>query len=105
MPLLAVLVKALFGNLSAWLTLLYSTRLSLQFTAVLIFAAAYIACVAAYTDFIFPVIAALFSTQWGQFLGLAFPPMAGSVLAGVVSLWGCIVAKRYYEKFSMYLLK
>jgi len=34
-----------------------------------------------------PLAAAVFSTAYGQFIGLAFPPIAGTCLAAVASVW------------------
>jgi len=34
-----------------------------------------------------PIAAAAFSTSYGQVLGLAFPPIAGSCLASIAAVW------------------
>ena len=99
MPIFATLMQALMGNATALWLAIRSAEQAVRLTAVGILAAAYVLCVTAYTLFIDPLIGALFSTAWGQLLGLAFPPISGSTLAGLAALWGCIVAKRYTEKF------
>ena len=41
-----------------------------------------------------PLVASMFSTQYGQFLGLAFPPVAGTCLATITATWvGCSTYK------------
>ena len=99
MPLLGVLLQGLIGNVAALYVAIKGAEQAARFVAIGVLAAAYVACALAYTLFIDPLIGALFSTLYGQFIGLAFPPISGSVIAGLAGLWGCIVAKRYYEKF------
>lgn len=99
MPLLATLLQALIGNATALWLAVRSAEQAVRLTAVGLLAAAYVACVAFWTTIVDPLIGALFSTVYGQLLGLAFPPLSGTVIAGLVGLWGCIVAKRYTEKF------
>lgn len=100
MPLLATLIKSLFGNMYAMMLLLQSTRDGIRLMAIGILAAAYIACASFFTLFIAPLLLKLFTSSYGQVLGLAFPPISGTVIAGIIGLWGCIVTKRYYYKFS-----
>jgi len=99
MPALGLLLQGLMGNMYALMLALSSAKQLVRFTAMGILAAAYVACALAFTLFIDPLLGALFSTAFGMLLGLAFPPIAGTVIAGVVGLWGCVVAKRYYVKF------
>ena len=106
MPVFAALVQGLMANAMALWLAVKSAQQAVRLTAISILAAAYVACALFYTLFIDPLIGALFSTAWGMLLGLAFPPISGTVIAGIVGLWGCIVAKRYTEKFvSMALPK
>lgn len=99
MPLLATLIQGLIGNATALWLAVRSAEQAVRLTAVGILAAAYVACVAFWTTVIDPLIGALFSTLYGQLLGLVFPPLSGSVISALVALWGSIVAKRYTEKF------
>jgi len=99
MPLLATLLQGLIGNASALYFAIVSAQQAARLTAIGVLAAAYVACALAYTLFIDPLLGALFSTLYGQLLGLIFPPISGSILVGLAGLWGCIVAKRYFEKF------
>lgn len=99
MPLLAALFQGLIGNAMALYLAVKSAQQAVRLTAIGILAAAYILCATAYTVFIDPLIGALFNTAYGQLLGLVFPPISGTVVVGLAGLWGCIVAKRYTEKF------
>lgn len=101
MPVFSLLFQAVMGNAVALLVAIRSAENAVRLTAIAVLSAAYVACVVFYTTVIDPLIGLLFSTAYGQLLGLVFPPLAGSVLASFVALWGCIVAKRYTEKFVM----
>lgn len=105
MPVLALLLRALLLRGEAVAIALWSTDKAVRMAAVMVLVAAYIACVVFFTNFIKPLIASLFSTSYGHVIGLAFPPIAGTVLAGVIGLWGCIVVKRYYFKFTKIMVK
>jgi hypothetical protein len=37
----------------------------------------------------------VFSTQFGALLGLLFPPISGSVVAGVMGYYTCVVGAKY----------
>lgn len=98
MPVFALLFKVAIGNMWALWLALTSLKASVRLAAVAIMAAAYVACVLGFSMFIAPLISSLFNTQYGQVVGLAFPPISGTVVAGIVSLWGCFVLKSYYMK-------
>jgi hypothetical protein len=98
MPVLAVLLKALLGSLYGLLVALVTQRLSMKLAGILFIAGGYVVFVVLYTTTVAPLIALLFSTAYGNFIGLMFPPIAGSVLAGVVGLWIALVVKNYYAR-------
>lgn len=98
MPLLAALLKTSLGYLYLIAIAFVRWWTGVRLALMLYLAAAYVACVTAFTTFISPHLATLFATSYGQVIGLAFPPIAGTVLVGVVGLWGCIVLKNYVMK-------
>lgn len=98
MPLFAALVQTAIANVYALYLAMQAAKSSLRLAVLMFVATAYVACVLAYSNFIGPLLLMLFSTEFGQLFGLLFPPISGSVLAGLVSLWGCMVAKSYYMK-------
>lgn len=95
MPLLAILVKAGLSSLYLLYVAVTTIRYGVLLSVMTFMAAVYIACVVAWSLYIVPLIAALFSTGFGFVLGLAFPPIASTVLFGYVGLYGCVVAKNY----------
>lgn len=104
MPLFAVLFKAVLGNLAAAVALFITTKYAIRMAAVLALAAIYITAVTLFSTTIAPLLGALFSTGYGQFIGLAFPPIAGSVVAGLGALWVSLVGFSYYQRFARILV-
>lgn len=98
MPVFAALVKALFLQGYGLLLALVTQRIGLKIAAIATMAGLYVGAVAAFSAFVSPLIGALFSTAYGQVIGLAFPPVAGTVVAGYVALWVLLVVKNYYMR-------
>lgn len=94
MPLFAAFFGAFFQALGLFLAKLFAARLAMRLIGVGVLITLSAGLVTAFNEFISPLIAALFSTQYGQFLGLAFPPIAGTVLTGLLSLWLAVFTYR-----------
>lgn len=99
MPALAAMIKAALMWLGTSYLLVVENQLLIKIAAIGMLSTAYVACVLFFSTFITPLVSSLFSTSYGQVVGLAFPPIAGTVVAGIVGLWGCIVTKNYAYKF------
>lgn len=95
MPIIGSLLTYLFGSVLSFFSIFTSAKIAVRLTAVTFLAGIYLSCVVYYTTMIGPWLLDLFSTQYGQFLGLLFPPVSGSVLAGLSAYWICIVGVRY----------
>ena len=104
MPIFAALFKLVMGGIVTFATLFLTTKYALRIAAVLVLAALYIAAVALFSAFVSPLIGALFNTGYGQFIGLAFPPIAGTVVAGLAGLWVALVGFTYYQRFARILV-
>lgn len=63
--------------------------------AVALFGAALLALLATFRGLVSPLVAAAFSTEYGQFIGLAFPPVAGNCLATIAACWAACVLYRW----------
>lgn len=94
MPLFAALFTAFFQALGLFLAKLFAARLAMRLIGAGIIIGLASGLLAAFNSFIVPLVAALFSTQYGQFLGLAFPPIAGTVLTGLLTLWLAVFTYR-----------
>lgn len=95
MPLLGKLLAAVGSSIFGLIAGIVGAQLAARLTAVAGLAALYISCVVYFTQVIGPWLAGVFSSQYGQLLGLLFPPVSGSVLAGLVGYWGCVAGLKY----------
>lgn len=94
MPILAGLITSLFGGIASLFALWWGKKIAVSVVAVAAFATALTALMLMFNLLITPLIAAMFSTTYGQFIGLAFPPMAGTCLAAIGACWsGCALYK------------
>jgi len=94
MPIFAGLVQTLFGALASFLARMFAFRIALRLAAVLAITALGTALMATFNLLVTPLAAALFSTTYGQLLGLAFPPIAGTCLAAISGLWMAVTTYR-----------
>lgn len=102
MPLLAALFSSLTGALASFIALLWAKKISVAALAVVAFGLALTALMATFNLIVAPFVQSMFSTQFGQFLGLAFPPIAGTCLAGIATTWGaCALYKLKVQSIKM----
>lgn len=87
MPILGTLLASFFTGVSTFLAKLFAARVAIRLAAVATIATLGTALVVAFNGVVAPLVSALFSTQYGQLLGLVFPPVAGTCLAAVVGLF------------------
>jgi len=95
MPIFANLMTWLFNGVLSFFSLFITAKYALRMTAVTFLAGIYLSCVYYYTTMIGPWLASVFSTAYGQFIGLLFPPISGTVLAGLSAYWICVIGVRY----------
>lgn len=80
MPLFAAFFGALFSSLGVFLAKMFAAKLAIRLVAVGVLVSLATGLVSAFNGWIVPMLSMLFSTSYGQFLGLAFPPVAGTVM-------------------------
>jgi hypothetical protein len=95
MPLLGALLSGLITQFVAFVGLLFGAKYAVRISAIIAIATIYLSCVVYYTTLIGPWIGTVFSTQFGALLGLLFPPISGSVVAGVMGYYTCVVGAKY----------
>lgn len=94
MPLFASMVSAFFTALGGFLAKLFIARVAVRIAAVAAITALGAVLMALFNSVVAPMVSAMFTTQYGQFLGLAFPPVSGTVIAGITAVWlGCTTYK------------
>lgn len=87
MPLFASMVAGFFNALALFLAKLFAARVAIRLAAVSAIVAFGTALMVTFNTVVAPWVAAAFNTSFGQLIGLAFPPVAGTVLAGIATIW------------------
>lgn len=90
MPLLGQLLMNLLGGTLGGMAQKVAQKVIDRGLVVAAITAATAALMTLFNTTVAPMAAAMFETQYGQFIGLAFPPVAGSCLAAISLVWvGC----------------
>lgn len=102
MPLFAAFLSSLLGGLAGFFAEIVTRKgITIAF-AVTGIAVASAMLLTAFNLAVSPLVQAMFSTQYGQFIGLAFPPMAGNCLALIGAMWaGCAAYKLKVNAIKM----
>ncbi len=100
MPLLATLLASGGSGIYALIAAIVGAKIATRLTAVAALAAIYISCIVFFMGLIEPWLATLFSSTYGQLLGLLFPPTSGSVIAGLSAYWSCVVGLKYVSSLT-----
>lgn len=95
MPLLGTLLAGLFGKVTALFIGMFGAKYGLRILAATALATGYVSCVVYWSGMIAPWMASIFATSYGSLLGLLFPPISGSVLAGLVGFWTAVIVQKY----------
>lgn len=94
MPLLSSLIASLFGGLTTFLAAVLGAQLAARVAASAVVLGVAGALLLLFNATVAPLAAQAFSTPFGSFIGLAFPPVAGTCLAGVATTWAACTAYR-----------
>jgi len=94
MPIFAAFIASFFTGLSAFLAKLFIAKVAIRVAAVAAIGALGTALLVLFNSTVAPLVGSLFSTEYGQLLGLAFPPVAGTCLAAITALWAACMAYR-----------
>lgn len=98
MLLLGNLTKGLWEKFFDLLVGFVGAKYATRITAVTLLAAIYLSCMVTFVALIVPFFSAIISTSYGFLLGLLFPPVAGTVVAGVMLYRMCVVGVRYTSR-------
>lgn len=85
MPIFAAFFGALFSALGVFLAKMFAAKLAIRVLGVAALTALGAGLLTTFNNAIVPLVAALFQTSYGQFLGLAFPPISGTVITVYLS--------------------
>lgn len=103
MPYLGYLIASFFPALTAFLLRLFAAKLVMLTVGLGLLASLSVGFVSFFNNAIAPLVARAFQTQYGQFLGLAFPPVAGTCIATIlaaVTFVGAYKLKVRYVKLA-----
>jgi len=98
MPILAGLLVSLFSGLTTFLATYLSKKVAIGLAAAATLGSLYGALVVFMNAAVAPILGSLFSTSYGQFIGLAFPPMAGTCLGIVATTWAACTLYAWQKK-------
>lgn len=98
MPLLAAFIGSALSGLAAFLVKVFAAKLPIKVAAIAAIVAAGAALMAVFNAAISPLIAQAFNTQYGQFIGLAFPPVAGTCLTTLLAAFLAIQTYKLQAK-------
>jgi len=87
MPILGGLLVSLFTGIGGLFSAIFGAQIALRLAAVASLLTFGAALLLVFNTAVAPLAGAVFSTAYGQFIGLAFPPIAGTCLAAVASVW------------------
>lgn len=100
MPLFASLLSAIGGAIFALIASLVGAKIAVRLIGVASLATIYISCVVYFSSIVGPWIAGVFASQYGQLLGLLFPPVAGTVIASLSAYWTCVIGLKYVSSLT-----
>ncbi len=96
MPILGAFLASVFGALFGGLTKDVARKGATMAAALVSFAAAATTLLAVMRSTVQPLMQAMFTTGYGQVIGLAFPPVAGTCLTAIASCWvACAVYRMH----------
>lgn len=102
MPIFATLMMSLFGGIASFFIEFVTKKIAVAGAAVAAFAVCLVVLMAVFNAAVAPLVQAMFSTSYGQFIGLAFPPMAGTCLASIATVWtACALYKLKMQSIKL----
>lgn len=99
MPLLAAFLGTMFTAIGGFMLKLFLVRTGIRAIGVAAVLALWTGLLSLFNGFISPLIAQAFVTQYGQFVGLAFPPIAGTCITTIVGAAAAFQAYRIKRRF------
>ncbi len=100
MPLLAAFLGSIGTSIYAVMLTMFGAKIATRLAAVMLLATIYISCLSLFIGLVSPWLSAVFSSAYGQLIGLLFPPIAGSVVAGLGTYWTCIIGVKYVSNLT-----
>lgn len=87
MPIFAALFSGVMASFASFLVQFVGRKMAVITAALAALALTSGALLITFNAIVSPLVAQAFNTEVGQFLGLAFPPVAGTCMAAMASCW------------------
>lgn len=100
MPLFAALFSSIGTAIFGMIAAITGAKIATRLLAVASLAVIYVSCVVYFSTIVAPWMTGIFSSQYGQLLGLLFPPISGTVLASLAGYWGCVTGLKYVSSLT-----
>lgn len=102
MPLLAALLSAIAAGFANFIASILSKKVTTMVLATGAITIASVTLMVAFNLAVSPLVQAMFSTSFGQFVGLAFPPISGTCMATIAGMWSaCALYKLKVASIKM----
>jgi len=102
MPLLGALIISLASGIASFFVQFLTRKLAIAAAAVAALGVVTVALLAGFNGLVAPLVAQLFATSYGQVIGLAFPPVAGTCMATISACWAaCTLYKWQVRAISL----
>lgn len=95
MPIFAAFLGSILAKIYSALVYLVGAKFAIRVAIAMAFASSYISMVVVFNSYLEDWLEQVFSSDYGQFLGLLFPPVAGSVIAGLSAFWTIVLIHHY----------
>lgn len=100
MPLIGQLLAFIASKFALLLVAIRASEYAFRFAVLAALAGLYVASVTLFNTVVAGWWSAIVSTSYGQLLGLLFPPVAGTVLGGLATLWTSVITYRYLSTLT-----
>lgn len=95
MPVLAALLASMAGKFFGLFVAMFGAKWGVRLAAATALGTGYVACVVYWSSLVVGWLDSILNTQFGFLLGLLFPPVSTTVLAGLVTFWTCVAVQQY----------
>lgn len=105
MPVLAALILGIFNKGFNFFVVHLGFKFATRITVAASLGAGYVALLVLFNSTIVPFLNALFNTSYGTVIGLAFPPISGTVVTGLALLWSAKLAHSYFNRMASFVVR
>lgn len=98
MPIFAALFSSLFSALGAFLVKLFVAKVAIRIAAVGAITALASGLLVTFNSLVAPLVAQIVNHPYGQFLGLLFPPISGTIITILLTFFLAVKTYRIQSR-------